>query len=81
MLLLREFPRYDKSTMGDSFPGDMCPSPVTRSHLSLGACRYATYHPHGPHLQMGHVFTQAFGARHFATPTIEKKLSQVSNPR
>jgi hypothetical protein len=61
----------------DSFPGDMCPSPVTRSHLSLGACRYATCQPCGPHLWMGYVFTRALDARHFATSTIEKKLSQV----
>jgi hypothetical protein len=59
----------------------MCPSPVTRSHLSLGACCYATCQPRGPHLRMGHVFARALGARHFATSTIEKKLPQVSNPR
>jgi hypothetical protein len=34
----------------DSFPGDVCPPPVTRFHLSLGACCYATYQPCGPHL-------------------------------
>jgi hypothetical protein len=34
----------------DSFPGDMCPPPVTRFHLSLGACCYATCQPRGPHL-------------------------------
>jgi hypothetical protein len=34
----------------DSFPGDICPSPVTRSRLSLGACCYATCQPCGPHL-------------------------------
>jgi hypothetical protein len=34
----------------DSFPGDMCPPPVTRSHLSLGTYCYATCQPHAPHL-------------------------------
>jgi hypothetical protein len=65
----------------DSFPGDMCPSPVTRSHLSLGACCYATCQPRGPHLRMSHVFAGALSARHFATSTIENKLSQAPNPR
>jgi hypothetical protein len=59
----------------------MCPSPVTRSHLSLGAYCYATCQPHGPHLRMGHVFSRALGARHFVTSTIENKLSQVLNPQ
>jgi hypothetical protein len=58
----------------------MRPSPVTRSYLSPGACCYATCQPWGPHLRMGHVFSKAFGARHFVTSTIEKKLSQVLNP-
>jgi hypothetical protein len=63
----------------DSFLGDMCPSPVTRSHLSLGACCYTTYQSRGPHLWMGHMFARALGARHFKISTIKKKLPQVSN--
>jgi hypothetical protein len=34
----------------DSFPCDMCPPPVTRSHLSLGTYCYATCQPRAPHL-------------------------------
>jgi hypothetical protein len=34
----------------ESFPGDMCPPPVTRFHLSLGTCCYATCQPRSPHL-------------------------------
>jgi hypothetical protein len=59
----------------------MCPSPVTRSHLSLGAFCYATCQPRDPHLWIGHVFSQSLGAQHFTTSTIEKKLPQVSNLR
>jgi hypothetical protein len=65
----------------DSFPGDVCPPPVTRFHLSLGTCCYATCQPRGPHLtDVPRVRTspRCSALRDFA---VEKKFFQPPNPR
>jgi hypothetical protein len=38
VLLLRESPRHDKSTIVDSFPGDVCPLPVITSTILYALC-------------------------------------------
>jgi hypothetical protein len=81
VLLLRESLRRDKSTIVDSFPGDVCPPPVTHFHcLSLGAITMPPVNHVVPTNRMCHVFARALDARHFTTSVVEKKLSQTRTP-